>query len=144
MEDSEIQHRDHREHRGHRDATRYSSGLTERIIGLGIKVHRRLGPGLLESIYTECLCWEFRSAGLSHVREVPLTVVYEDMRLPSAYRADVIVEGEAILEIKSIERLLPVHEAQLLTYLRLSDCKVGLLMNFNSTVLKDGLRRFIA
>lgn len=73
-----------------------------------------------------------------------LAIVYEDMRLPSAYRADVIIEGEAILKIKSIERLLPVHEAQLLTYLLLSDCKVGLLMNFNSTVLKDGLRRFVA
>ena len=118
--------------------------MTERIIGLGIRVHRRLGPGLLEGIYAECLCWELRNAGLSHAREVPLTVVYEDMRLESAYRADVIVEGDAILEIKSVERVLPVHEAQVLTYLRLSGCKVGLLMNFNSAVLKEGLRRFVA
>ena len=120
------------------------TSLTEQIIGLGIKVHRRLGPGLLEAIYTECLCWELRHSGLAHAREVPLAVTYEDMRLASAYRADVIVEQSAILEIKSIERILPVHEAQTLTYLRLSGCKLALLMNFNSAMLKDGLRRFVA
>jgi len=124
--------------------TQAGAGLTEQIIGLGIKVHRRLGPGLLEAIYTECLCWELRHSGLAHAREVPLTVSYEDMRLTAAYRADVIVEGSAILEIKSVDRILPVHEAQTLTYLRLSGCKVALLMNFNSAMLKDGLRRFVA
>jgi GxxExxY protein len=123
--------------------TEQRDSRTERIIGLGIKVHRCLGPGLLESVYAECLCWEFRNSGMSYTREVPLAVTYEDMRLNPAYRADIIVEGEVILEIKSIERILPVHEAQTLTYLRLSGCRVGLLMNFNSVVLKDGLRRFV-
>ena len=141
-----TQHRDHREHRELREQAMVAvgAGLTEQIIGLGIKVHRRLGPGLLEAIYTECLCWELRHSGLAHAREVPLAVTYEDMRLTSAYRADIIVEQSAVLEIKSIERILPVHEAQTLTYLRLSGCKVALLMNFTSVMLKDGLRRFIA
>jgi GxxExxY protein len=103
--------------------------LTERIIGLGIKVHCRLGPGLLESVYADCICWELRNSGMSYTREVPLALTYEDMRPNPAYRADIIIEGEVILEIKSIERILPVHEAQTLTYLRLSCCKVGLLMN---------------
>ena len=124
--------------------TGQADSRTERIIGLGIKVHRRLGPGLLESVYAECLCWELRNSGMSYMREVPLAVTYEDMRLSPAYRADVIVEEQVVLEIKSIERILPVHEAQTLTYLRLSGCKVSLLMNFNSVILKDGLRRFVA
>lgn len=117
--------------------------MTERIIGLGIKVHRRLGPGLLENVYAECLCWELRNGGISYIPEVPLAVTYEDMRLSPAYRADIMVEGHAILEIKSIERVLPVHEAQILTYLRLSGCKVGLLMNFNTVVPKGGPRQFV-
>ncbi len=121
-----------------------TANLSERIIGLGIKVHRQLGPGLLESIYVQCLCWELRHSGLTYACEVPLSVTYQDMRLVSAYRADIIVEHDAILEIKSVERILPVHEAQTLTYLRLSGCRVGLLMNFNSAMLKDGLRRFVA
>lgn len=121
-----------------------SVGLTERIIGLAIKVHRRLGPGLLESIYEQCLGWELGQAGLMFARQVPLAVVYEGLTLPCAYRADMIVEQEVIVEVKSVDRLLPVHEAQLLTYLRLSECRVGLLMNFNTTVLKDGLRRRVA
>jgi GxxExxY protein len=116
---------------------------TNRIIGLAIKVHRKLGPGLLESVYEECLCWELAHDGLAFRRQVPLPVIYEDIRLKCAYYADVIVERSVLLELKSVERILPVHEAQALTYLRLSGCRVGLLMNFNSVMLKDGLRRFI-
>ena len=119
-----------------------SADPTNRIIGLAIKVHRKLGPGLLESIYEECLCWELAHAGLAFRRQVPPPVIYEDMRLNCAYYADIIVAQSVILELKSVERILPVHEAQTLTYLRLSGCKVG-LMNFNSVMLKDGLRRFI-
>jgi len=119
------------------------SDLTSRIIGLAIKVHRRLGPGLLESVYSHCLSSELRHAGMSFQREVPLPVVYEDVRLPAGYFADIIVEQTVLLELTSIEHILPVHEAQTLTYLRLSSCNVGLLMNFNSAMLKDGLRRFI-
>ena len=116
---------------------------SKRIIGLGIKVHRKLGPGLLESVYEACLCWELANDNLAFQRQVPIPVIYEDVRLTCGYYADIIVEQSVIVELKSVERILPVHEAQLLTYLRLSGCKVGLLMNFNSIMLKDGLRRFI-
>jgi GxxExxY protein len=120
-----------------------SGDPTNRIIALAIKVHRRLGPGLLESVYEECLCWELAHDGLAFRRQVPLPVIYEDVRRNCAYYADIIVERSVVLELKSVDRILPVHEAQTLTYLRLSGCKVGLLMNFNSVMLKDGLRRFI-
>ena len=116
---------------------------TNQIIGLAIKVHKKLGPGLLESVYESCLCWELAHEGLAFRRQVPLSVIYEDLRLDNAYAADIIVEQSVVLELKSVERLLPVHEAQILTYLRLSGCKIALLMNFNSVMLKDGLRRFI-
>ncbi len=117
---------------------------TNRIIGLAIKVHKKLGPGLLESVYEECLCWELAHGGLAFKRQVALPVIYEDVRLNCAYHADIIVEQSVILELKSVERILPVHEAQTLTYLRLSGCRIGALLNFNSVMLKDGLRRFIA
>jgi GxxExxY protein len=124
-------------------ATNPGPALTDHIIRLGIKVHRKLGPGLLESIYHHCLCWELRHNSLEFQREVPLAVVYEDMRMERGYHADIIVERTVLLEIKAVERILPVHEAQTLTYLRLSGCAVGLLMNFNGVTLKEGLRRFI-
>jgi GxxExxY protein len=120
-----------------------SADPTNRIIGFAIKVHRKLGSGLLESICEECLCWELAHAGLAFRRQVPLPIIYEDMRLNCAYYADIIVEQSVILELKSVERILPVHEAQTLTCQRLSGCRIGLLMNFNSVMLKDGLRRFI-
>ena len=114
--------------------------LTEQIIGLAIKVHRTVGPGLLESICNRCLCWEFDRAGLEFRREVPLSLIYGNERLPAGYLADIIVEHTVLLELKTVERLLPIHEAQPLTYLRLSGCRIALLMNFNSVLLKDGLR----
>lgn len=117
--------------------------LTNQIIGLAIKVYRKLGPGLLESIDEECLSWELDHAGLAFERQVPLTVIYEDLRLSPAYYADIIVERSTLLELKSVQHLLPVHQSQTLTYLRLSNCQVALLMNFNSVMLKDGLRRFV-
>ena len=106
--------------------------LSNRVIGLAIKVHRKLGPGLLESIYEECLSWELGHAGFAFQRQVPLPVIYEDLHLSRAYYADLIVEGSTLLELKSVQLLLPVHEAQTLTYLRLSQCKVALLMNFGT------------
>lgn len=118
-------------------------GLTERIIGLAIKVHRKLGPGVLEAVYHHCLCWELQHASLEFQREVPLAVIYEDIRLNQAYFADIIVAQTVLLELKSVERILPVHEAQTRTYLRLSGCHLALLMNFNAVLLKDDLRRFI-
>ncbi len=117
--------------------------LTNRIIGLAIKVHRKLGPGLLEAAYSHCLCWELEHAGLEFEREVPLVLLYEDVRLNQAYFADIIVGHRILLELKSVERILPVHEAQARTYLRLSGCEVVLLMNFNAVLLKDDLHRFI-
>jgi len=117
--------------------------LTDRVIGLAIKVHRKLGPGLLETVYQHCLCWELGHADLEFQREVPLAIVYEDIRLNQGYFADVIVAKTVLLELKAVERILPVHEAQTRTYLRLSGCQVALLMNFNTVLLKDSLRRFI-
>ena len=117
--------------------------LTDRVIGLAIDVHKQLGPGLLESVYEECLCLELAGAGLSCGRQIAMPVSYGNVRLDAGFKADIIVEGKLIIEIKSVERLLPVHQAQLLTYLRMTGCKVGLLMNFNTVRLKDGLRRFV-
>ena len=124
-------------------ALSHEAGLSKRIIGLAIEVHQQLGPGLLESAYEECLCFELKCAGIAYTRQVPLPVVYKDIRLDCSYRMDVVISGEIVIEIKSLERLLPIHDAQLLTYLRLSGLRVGLLMNFNSVLLKDGLRRIV-
>jgi GxxExxY protein len=124
-------------------ALTHGSDLSERVIGLAIEVHRRLGPGLLESAYEECLSFELGAAGISYNRQVALPIVYKDIRLDCGYRMDLVVAGELVVEVKSIERLLPIHDAQLLTYLRLSGLRVGLLMNFNSIGLKDGLRRLV-
>jgi GxxExxY protein len=121
----------------------YGGKLTERIIGLALGVHRELGPGLLESIYEECLCFELKQSGLAYRRQVPLPVVYKGTQLNCGYRMDIVVETQVILEIKAVEQLLPIHEAQMLTYLRLSGLRVALLMNFNTVALKDGLRRFV-
>jgi GxxExxY protein len=121
----------------------HESGLGERVIGLAISVHRHLGPGLLESAYEECLCLEIRDAGISYQRQVPLPIVYKDVRLDCGYRMDIVAENELVIEIKAVERLLPIHEAQMLTYLRLSGARAGLLMNFNEVTLKNGLRRFV-
>jgi GxxExxY protein len=117
--------------------------LTRRVIGLAIEVHRRLGPGLLESAYEECLCYEMREADISFTRQVSLPVVYKAVRLDCGYRMDIVAENCLILELKTVERMMPIHEAQMLTYLKLSGMKVGLLMNFNTVVLKDGLRRLV-
>jgi GxxExxY protein len=119
------------------------SELTEQVIGLAINVHKQLGPGLLESIYEECLCFELAEAGLAFERQVALPIVYRGRLMDGGFRADIVVSDELILEIKSIEFIRQVHESQLLTYLRLSGRKVGLLMNFNVLRLKDGLRRFV-
>jgi GxxExxY protein len=121
----------------------HESGLGERVIGFGIDVHRYLGPGLLESAYEECLCFELAQAGIGYSRQVALPIVYKDVRLDCGYRMDIVVQNELILEIKAVDKILPVHEAQMLTYLRLSGLRAGLLMNFNNVVLKDGLRRFV-
>jgi len=115
--------------------------LSYNIIGAAIEVHRVLGPGLLESAYEECLCHELDLRGLAYERQKPLPVVYKDVRLDAGYRIDILVEKRVVLELKAVESLLPIHEAQLLTYLKLGGWQVGLLINFNVEVLKDGIRR---
>jgi GxxExxY protein len=118
-----------------------SSSLTHRIIGLAMRVHTRLGPGLLESAYEHCLCHEFDQNALPYARQVDLPLEYDGALLECSYRADLIINNEVILELKCVEHILPLHEAQLLTYLRLSRCRTGLLLNFNALSLKDGIRR---
>jgi len=117
--------------------------LTEKIIGFAIEVHRHLGPGLLESAYEECLCFELNQGDLAFRRQVPLPVVYKAIRLDCGYRMDVVVEGQVVVEIKAVERLMPIHEAQVLTYMKLSGIGTGLLLNFNTPVLREGLRRLM-
>ncbi len=116
---------------------------TQRIIGAAIRVHRRLGPGLLESAYRACLAVELQRRGLDVLQEVPIPLIYEGTRIDSSYRLDLLVGGEFVVELKAVEKLNPVHIAQLITYLRLSRHRVGLLMNFNVTRLKDGIRRVV-
>lgn len=115
--------------------------VTEQIIGSAIAVHRALGPGLLESAYQECLSQELLLRGIPFERQVPLPLEYRGVRCECGYRLDLLVARAVVIEIKSIEAIAPIHEAQLLTYLRLGGWKVGLLMNFNVVVLKDGIRR---
>ena len=110
--------------------------LTEKVIGFAIEVHRQLGPGLLESAYEECLCYELKQNGFDIRRQVPLPVVYKSVRLDCGYRLDIVVENQVIVELKTVERLLPIHEAQLLTYMTLAGIRTGLLLNFNTAVLK--------
>ena len=119
----------------------HDTGLTYRVIGLAMRVHRALGPGLLEGVYERCLCHELTKAGIPFVSQVPLVIRYDGVELGSAYRADLIVCDKLILELKSVEQIHPLHEARLLTYLRLSACEAGLLINFNTRSLTDGIRR---
>ena len=119
----------------------HNSDLTYRIIGLAMRVHRRLGPGLFEAVYETCLCHELDRAGIAFRRQAPLALEYDDVRLDCAYVADIIVDEQVVLEIKSVEHTLPVHEAQLLTYLKLGHYRVGLLINFNTVSLTDGITR---
>lgn len=117
--------------------------MSRRIIGAAIEVHKALGPGPLESAYEVCLAYELRQRGFKVEQQEPLPVIYKDVRLDCGYRLDLVVEDSIILEIKAVEQLAPIHDAQLLSYLRLSGKKVGLLMNFHVRVLKNGLKRIV-
>ena len=121
----------------------YHTDLTEAIIGAAMKVHTALGPGLLEAAYEECLEYELKKLNLKVEKQKILPLVYEELIINSAYRVDLLVEEKVIIELKSVSELNEIHEAQLLTYLKLSKCKVGLLINFNETRLKKCLRRFV-
>ncbi|MFZ2361443.1 MAG: GxxExxY protein [Anaerolineae bacterium] len=120
----------------------YLNRLTAMIIGAAIEVHRYLGPGLLESAYELCLLYELERLGLRVERQKGLPLVYKEIGLEIGYRVDLLVEGLIVVEIKAVENILPVHEAQVLTYLKLSGCPLGLLLNFNVPLMKDGIRRF--
>jgi GxxExxY protein len=117
--------------------------LSNKIIGAAIEVHKALGPGLLESAYEECLCEELDLRGLSYERQKPLPVVYRRKKLDCGYRLDVVVENSVILELKSCEKIEPIHEAQLLTYLKLSGLHLGLILNFNVAMMKEGIKRIV-
>ena len=121
----------------------FENEITDRVIGAAIEVHRHLGPGLLESAYDECLCYELSNSGLRFARQVPVPIVYKGLRLQSALKLDLLVEDAVIVELKTVEDLLPIHKAQLLTYLKASNKRVGLLINFNVPILKNGLKRMV-
>lgn len=121
----------------------YENDLSQIIIGCAIKVHTALGPGLLESAYEECMYYEMIKAGMRVEKQKPLPLVYENVRLEIGYRVDLIVENTVIIEVKAVEALNDVHLAQVLTYLKLSNNKLGLLINFNVARVKDGIRRVV-
>jgi GxxExxY protein len=115
--------------------------LTGMIIGCGMRVHTALGPGLLESAYEECLYYELKQEGFRVGRQISLPLVYKEVELDCVYRLDLIVENKVVIEVKSVESLKPIHAVQLLTYLKLTHCKLGLLLNFNVLHLKEGIKR---
>jgi len=117
--------------------------LSRRVIGCAIEVHREVGPGLLESTYHQCLAFELSHADIPFQMEVPLPVRYKDVLLDCGNRIDLLVNGDLIVEIKSVETLLPIHQAQILTYVRLAQVPIGLLVNFNVTKLQNGIKRFV-
>ncbi|MCH9625820.1 MAG: hypothetical protein S4CHLAM123_10010 [Chlamydiales bacterium] len=119
-----------------------NDSLTGEIIGAAIEVHKKLGPGLLESAYGACLAYELRLRKLKIECEKPLSIYYKDVMLDCGYRLDLVVESQVIVEIKSVSSLAPIHEAQMLSYLKMSECQRGLLINFNVKMLKEGIRRF--
>ena len=117
--------------------------VSNEAIGCAISVHRSLGPGLLESAYEECLAYELKASGLDVKRQLPVPVVYRDVKLDCGYRIDILVNGSLVIELKSVDTLAPVHTAQILTYMKFAGIHTGLLMNFNTAVLRQGLKRFV-
>ena len=117
--------------------------LSNKIVGAAIEVHRSLGPGLLESTYEECLCHELSLNNIPFERQAQMPVIYKGIRLDCGYRVDIIVDKKVILELKSVTEVQPIHKAQLLTYLKLSGLKLGMLLNFNVQLMKDGINRFV-
>ena len=117
--------------------------LSNRVIGCAIRVHRELGPGLLESTYEQCVAYELIQSGIPFKIQQPIPVVYKEIKLDCGYRVDLLVEGRLIVELKSVEQLLKIHEAQVLTYMKLANIRIGLLINFNVQMLKKGIKRFI-
>ncbi len=126
------------------DVTKFpdlGSRLSQKIIGSAIEVHKTLGAGLLESVYEECLAIQMKNDGLNFTRQEIIPIKYKGITLENSFKADIIVENEIIIELKAVEKILPIHQAQLLTYMKLSGIKLGLIMNFNTVLLKDGIKR---
>lgn len=119
----------------------YDNELSRQVIGRAIEVHRMLGPGLLESVYEECLCYDLAQSGIQFARQQRMPIVYKGVELDCDFRLDLVVDGSLIVEIKAVQQVLPIHEAQLLTYLKVSGIPMGLLLNFNEAMLKQGIRR---
>ena len=117
--------------------------ITKAIIGCAIDIHRALGPGLLESAYEACLVFDLAAKGFKVEQQKPLPVIYKGVKLDCGYRMDLVVDGEVVIELKSVDGLMPIHKAQLLSYLKLSKCMAGLLINFNVKILKDGIQRIV-
>ena len=117
--------------------------LSNKVIGLALEVHKELGPGLLENAYKQCLIYELINSGITHRAEVDLPVTYKGATIACGYRIDLLIESQLIIELKSIDKIHPIHEAQLLTYMKLSHVKIGLLINFNERFLKHGIKRFV-
>jgi len=116
--------------------------ITEKIIGCAIEVHKLLVPGLLESAYEECMVFELKNAGLTVERQKPVPVIYKEIKLDCGYRIDILVENTVVIELKTVDAFNPVHEAQILTYMKFAEKRIGLLINFNVTLLKNGLKRY--
>jgi GxxExxY protein len=133
----------HEEHKGHEAISASAEGVAKLVIDAGLKVHRAFGPGLLESAYEHCLAHELQSRGVAVRRQVSLPILFDGVKLDAGYRLDLLVEEQIIVEVKSVEALTPLHEAQLLTYLKLSQIRLGFLMNFNVQLFKQGLRRLV-
>ena len=126
-----------------RDETDELNRLSNEVIGAAIEVHRHLGPGLLESAYESCLNWELRQRGLIVELQVPIPIRYKELLLDEGYRIDLLVEGKLVLELKSIDKLLPIHTAQVLTYLKMTGLKMALLLNFNIELMRSGIKRIV-
>ena len=138
-----LNHEGREGHEGHEGVGAPVEALAQEIVDAGLKVHRALGPGLLESVYEHCLAHELQARGVIVERQVPLPVFYEGMRLEAGYRVDLLVEKSVIVEVKAVDALSRIHQAQMLTYLKLSGCHIGFLMNFNVELFKQGLKRMV-
>jgi GxxExxY protein len=117
--------------------------ISKIVFDAALKVHQSLGPGLLESAYEECLFYELKKTGLKVIKQKPLPLIYEEVKLDIGYRVDLFIENKVIIEVKSVDAINDIHLAQVLTYLKLSDCKLGMLINFNVTLIKNGIKRIV-
>lgn len=117
--------------------------ISQKVVHCLYEVHKNIGPGYLEKIYEDCLCEEFELQGVKYTRQAPLKIIYKGREIPTLYRLDLVVENKIIIELKCVEKILPVHKAQIMSYLKMSDLELGFLMNFNSVLMKEGLRRVV-